>query len=301
MDERRRPQPGREAQRREQAARARKRKKQRQRSAAAREDVRTPARPLPRRTLMLKLAVTLAVAAALMLGITIFFKVQNVRVTGNGKYTAQEIIDASGIQQGENLLTLGKPRAAGRIQTQLPYVGDVQIGIKLPNTVNIDITELEARYIVAEADGTWWIMDASGKILEKMDPERYNNYTRVEGVAVKAPAVNEQAEAQEPETDEEAALVGTADERLHAAVEILTELSRTDRDGQITEIDVSELYDIKVIYGEQYRVLFGGPLDLTYKTRYMVQAIAELGGGEYRSGVLDLTFAEPGRAIFTPW
>lgn len=300
-EQRRNAQPSRAAQRREQEARARKRQKQRAKSEAAKSTQRTPPRALPRRTLVLKLVVTLAVAAALMLGITIFFKVQNVRVTGNAKYTAQEIIDASGIQMGENLLTLGKPKAAGKIQAELPYVGDVQIGIKLPNLVNIDIVELEARFVIADEEGTWWIMDSGGKILEKMDPDRMNSYARVVGVQTEKPVINELAVALEPDSEDGADILGTAAERMEAAVEILTELQHSDRGGQITEVNVEGLYDIQVLYGEQYQVIFGGPLDLTYKTRYMVQAIEKLGEGEYRSGILDLTFSEPGRAIFTPW
>lgn len=289
--------------RREEEARKKKRAKQKRQAEAAKENEqhRTPARALPRRNLMLKLATTLAVVAALTLGLTIFFKVQNIRVSGNERYVAEEIIKASGIEYGENLLTLGESRAAGKILADLPYVGDVQIGIKLPNTVHIDIVELTPRYVIQSEDGTWWFMDGSGKLLEPTGEASLTDYTKVEGVTLSRPRANEQAAAKEPEDQEDAALVGTARERLNAAVEILSTLQEEDRKAQVTSVNVTELYDIRVAYAEQYQVILGGPLDLTYKTRYMVRAVERLSEGEYRSGVLDLTFSEPGKAVFTPW
>ena len=134
--------------------------KKREEERKRREETRrTPPKALPRRKLLWKLLTTAAVVVALLVGLTIFFKVQNVVVTGNGKYTAETVIAASGIETGENLLTFGKSRAAGRILAELPYVDQVQIGIKLPNTVNIDIVELEVSYAIRSTEGGWWLMD----------------------------------------------------------------------------------------------------------------------------------------------
>ena len=141
--------------------------KKREEERKRREETRrTPPKALPRRKLLWKLLTTAAVVVALLVGLTIFFKVQNVVVTGNGKYTAETVIAASGIETGENLLTFGKSRAAGRILAELPYVDQVQIGIKLPNTVNIDIVELEVSYAIRSTEGGWWLMDCGGKLLE---------------------------------------------------------------------------------------------------------------------------------------
>lgn len=161
-------------------AEQRKRAEEKKRRA---ENRRTPPKALPRR----KLLTTAAVVAALVLGLTIFFKVQNVNVTGNEKYTAETIFAASGIEKGENLLTFGKSRAAGRILAELPYVSQVQIGIKLPNTVNIDIVELEVSYAVRASDGAWWLMDYSGKLLEPVDEAEAAKHTQVLGVRASGP------------------------------------------------------------------------------------------------------------------
>ena len=64
-------------------------------------------------------------------------------------------------------------------------------------------------------------------------------------------------------------------------------------------MDVSELYDIQLWYGQQYQVLLGGPTELPYKIQYMTQAVEKL--ADYQSGVLDLTFQEEKTARFIPW
>lgn len=273
----------------------------RQRKPQKAQARRTPAKPLPRRRLIAKLATMAAVVLALIVGVTIFFRVQKVQVSGNAKYTAQEILDASGIEMGENLLSIGKSRAAGKILAAFPYVDQVQIGIKLPNTVNIDIVEVEATYAIA-ADGGWWLMDAGGKLLEPV--ENPADYTQVTGISAEAPApggtlkAKESAETSEDDSEE---MRGSAADRATAALEILKVLSEEDRTAQVTSVDVSELYNLQVWYGEKYQVILNGPTELTYKARYMVQAVEQLEKDGYRGGILDLTFTEPGKATFTPW
>lgn len=300
----------REARRRQ--AGQKKREEERKRREEAR---RTPPKALPRRKLLWKLITTAAVVAALLMGLTIFFKVQNVVVTGNGKYTAETVIAASGIEKGENLLAFGKSRAAGRILAELPYVDQVQIGIKLPNTVNIDIVELEVSYAIRSTEGGWWLMDCGGKLLEPVEESEAAKHIQVLGIYAERPSpggtlapgegtASESAPTGEEDSTEESgepetASYGTAAERGSAALEILKTLEETEHMGDVTTVDVSSLYDIQLWYGQKYQILLGGPTELTYKIRYMTQAVATL--ADYQSGVLDLSLEQDRKAIFTPW
>lgn len=298
-----------ERERREKEKRAREERQRRQRRKAAQKekkrDQRTPARPLARRTLVLKLLTTVAVVAALTLGLTIFFKIQLIQVSGNSKYSAQEIIDASGIEAGENLLTFGKSKAIGRILAQLPYVGDVQMGIKLPNTVNIDIVELKASYVLQDGEGKWWVSDPTGELLEEVDEKTAEQYPKIKGLVLDQPASGTKLAFKDDETPdptgEEENVNGTVKERSDAAMTIMQILSESDKSGDVTEIDVTNLYNMQVWYGDKYQVLLSGPTDLSYKIRYMVQAVEKMESEKYGGGVLDLSFQEPGKAIFTPW
>lgn len=338
-----RQQKARQEKRKEQQVKRRKQKRKTDRWEKLRQQTqRAPAKPLSRRKLVIKLVTALAVVLALTLGMTIFFKVGEIQVTGNERYTAQEIIAASGIEEGENLLTFGRPSAAGRILAELPYVGDVQIGIKLPDTVNIDIVELSAAYAIQDTTGQWWLMDSTGKLLQKTDEAGLSGRIRIVGIEARGAAVGqhlaveqeeklpepteeqpttgeteptgeettggEPTEAEttgqtEPARDEDtgASVLGTPQERADAALQIMAAIAANDRSGDITVVDVTSLYDLQVHYGDDFQVLLSGPTDLGYKVRYMVQAIEKLMGEGYRGGVLDLSFRQEGKAIFTPW
>ena len=68
-----------------------------------------------------KLLIMLAVVAAIVFGVAIFFKVNTIEIQGNTVYSADQIIEASQIQQGDNLLTVNKALAVGNIKAALPY------------------------------------------------------------------------------------------------------------------------------------------------------------------------------------
>lgn len=77
--------------------------KARERAGAAAVDQRRRRRRTGRQALhyLLILAVATAIMAALSL--TVFFKIETVEVTGLTKYAAEEVIQASGVQVGQNL------------------------------------------------------------------------------------------------------------------------------------------------------------------------------------------------------
>ena len=79
-----------------------------------------------------KLLSVLLVAAALTTACVVFFRVNNITVIGNSRYTVQEVIEASGIQQGDNLITLSPSRVAARIRPQRPSRMERDGGISRP-------------------------------------------------------------------------------------------------------------------------------------------------------------------------
>lgn len=74
-----------------------------------------------------KLLIMLAIVAAVVFGVAIFFKVSTIEVQGNTVYSSEQIVEASQIQPGDNLLTVNKALAVGNIKAALPYVEDVSI------------------------------------------------------------------------------------------------------------------------------------------------------------------------------
>ena len=203
--------------------------KQRVQKPADAEIVYTQPKPFNRNRFLLRLATVAAVVLALVFGMSIFFKVDDEKITvaGNQKYFVNDIIEAAGIRDGENLLTLNRAKISGKIIAQMPYIKSVRIGIKLPDTVNIEIVEMDVVYAVEAADQTWWLMDSSGKLVEKISASAAKGYTQVLGVRLESPAVGSQAVAEEPVPDQTDSAGQTVpvtvrgSERLNTVVSIL--------------------------------------------------------------------------------
>ena len=97
-----------------------------------------------------KLLTLVVVCAAAVLALTLFFKVESVEVTGNSRYSAQEIQDACGVSLGDNLYLLSKPDMVQRLHQQLPYIDEVRITRRLPNTLCVQVTEFSTVYAVEQ-------------------------------------------------------------------------------------------------------------------------------------------------------
>lgn len=278
-----------------------------------------------------RMITVLAVVLALVLGMSIFFKVENVVVSGAEKYTAWDVRDASGIQDGENLLTLSKASIAGRIRTVLPYVKSVRIGIKLPDTVNIEIDELDVVYAINDVDDGWWLINAEGRVVDMTDFPGSRKYTRITGVTLQNPIIGEYAvaaqvqeeetldqtqpeegEADDETTDEttdetvettEPLLVPVtvpASEQLKVAVNILQYLEENSVIGKVTTLDVSNISDLTLWYEDRYQVFLGDTSQMSRKIRSMKEAVAQM--TDYQNGELDISFTTwPDKVGYTPF
>ena len=126
--------------------------------------------------LLFKLLCGAALVAAATLGATVFFQVETIAVVGNSRYTAQEVIDASGVQIGDNLFQMNKNQISQQILQRLPYVGEVSPQRGLPSTLTIQVTEISA----AAQQGTRELMYAAARELEHLPPITVYEPTYVE-------------------------------------------------------------------------------------------------------------------------
>jgi len=93
---------------------------------------------------LFKLLCVLTLLAALTVGVTVFFRVESVQVSGNSRYTADEVAAVTGIQMGDNLYGMNKYSIYRRMLEELPYIKSVNIRRDLPSTILVTITEWDA-------------------------------------------------------------------------------------------------------------------------------------------------------------
>lgn len=270
----------------------------RSRKTGEREGAYTPAKPFNRNRFLLQLATVAAVVVAVLVGLSIFFKVGGeteggIKVAGTVKYDPYDIMMASGISEKDNLITLNKNRIAARILDKFPYVETVQIEKQLPDTVVIQITELEVVYAVQDQENNWWLMSAGGKLVESCTEAVAKGHTKITGFQLTSPKAGQQAVAyevpQEPDAEGNTVPVTVyARERLEAALAVLQNLEREGFVGTMASVDVSNLMDIRMWYGNRFEMLVGDAQNLPKKINALSQALDLK--EDYETGVLDASF-----------
>lgn len=263
----------------------------------------TAPKPMRRGVFAWKLISMAAVVAAVFLGLSVFFRVDTITVAGADKYTPWMIREASGVELGDALLSIGEARVASRIQMELPYVDEIKVGIRLPGTVEIQVTELQVTYSIEDENGGWWLISANGRAVEPVSLDKALGYTRVEGLAIRTPTAGEPVQAipgRIVDGDGNAVELAQsdADQQLSALIKVMTGLEKNRIIGQITKIDMTSLTDIRLEYPQLLTVRLGDDDRLDYKIQYLAAAVKQLQANQ--SGELDLTLEYTEDAIFTP-
>jgi len=253
----------------------------------------TQAKAFNRKRFALQLVTVVAVVLALLFGMSIFFKVEEVQIAGTVKYDPMEIKEASGISEGDNLLLLNKNRISASIKNKKTYIDTVQIGRKLPGTVVIAVTELDVFYAAQDQQGSWWLLSASGKVVDSCAAAEAEDYTRIVGVQLLEPVIGNDAKAFEPAQlpDENGAttpITVFAQEKLETALSVIQNLETGGFIGTISTVDVTDPGDIQMMYGSRFQMLLGDRNDLPRKIGALNQAIGVM--EEYTTGILDASF-----------
>lgn len=260
-----------------------------------------------RNRLLVQLLTVCAVVAALVLGLSVFFKVKTIQISGAEVYSEWTIREASGLKEGDNLLTFSHARSAALIKANLPYVDTVRFGIKLPDTVNIIVKEDDVVYAIKDQNGQWWLMNSEGRIVEMGDNASASDHTQIHGVVLENPVVDERAVAMEmvsvdevPEGETVAVVTTSGAQRLTAALQILKALEENDIVGEAASVDVTRIEDIILWYGSRYQVNLGDSARLDYKIACMNDVILQM--SDYQSGILDISFTIwPTQVGYTPF
>ncbi|MBE6934006.1 MAG: FtsQ-type POTRA domain-containing protein [Ruminococcaceae bacterium] len=280
---------------------------QRKKSAVespSQEVVYVPAKPFARNRLLVRLATVAAIVAALLLGMSVFFKVENVRVSGCVQYTAHDIKLASGIQNGDGLFSVGIPGVAAKIHA-LPFVKDVRVGIKLPHTVMIEITEVRVPYAIKAQDDSWWLVDSDGVVVKQWEESEQDTCTKILGVHILNPKAGQQAVAQdtvqntEDENGNTISVNISNGKKLQLALKLADLLEKNGILGEAASIDVNDMSGLQIWYGQQYQIKLGDESSIETKISFVKGAIDKLSEESHNSGVLDVTFRNGEQIIYT--
>lgn len=140
-----------------------------------------------------KLLSVLAICVCLIAALTLFFRVDNIVVTGGVRYSETELREAAGVDAGANLLLLNKGRIAANMTGALPYIKEISsISKRIPDTLLIEVEECGTP-LAAVQDGVAWLISPTssgrGKIVEQLPDAAASDYGIIDGCRLLAPSV----------------------------------------------------------------------------------------------------------------
>jgi cell division protein FtsQ len=235
-----------------------------------------------------KIAVYTPIAVLLIIfiaifGMSVFFRISGIEVTGVNKYSDADIIEISGIEIGDNLIFMDRNAVDLHIRTAMPYVQEVRIKRIVPNKINIDITE-SIPVATIDAEGSRWIIDKDGRVLEKTLITGQSEFIEVVGIVPLTPVVG-----QKLAVSEEAATNYTY------LTDILNALSAQELSKSTSKLDITNISNITMDYGGRFTVLLGSGEDIEFKLNKLKEVIAALAPEDHGKIVLS-----DGKTSFIP-
>ena len=171
--------------------------------------------------------------AGLVVALLLFFNINKISVTGDGVYSSEEIIRVSEIEIGDNLIFLSKNRINKLVTEKLPYVGSVKLKRRLPAHLEIQVTKTDAVFGIAQ-DGFYTLLDRDGKVLETNVEYIGTDKTLLNAGKVVSAVVGEK--------------IVLENEKSFPRIEDVYETCEKVGLQDITEINITELHNIKVVY-----------------------------------------------------
>ena len=244
------------------------------RSPQARAEYRRKRRK--RRLIIFYICIFLTVLiAAVVLSLTVLFKIDTVEVAGETRYSQEEIIQISEIVKGENLFLTDTKAAAKRLSQKLPYLNNVKVTRSLPAKIVISVEEAQPSGAL-EYDGQYLVVSKEGKALEFVT-ECPENVPLIKGMQLSQAEPGKTVKYKEEKQE-------------HIFTDLTATLSENEV-GNITEIDLNDSYKIMITYDNRIKVNLGLPSDFDYKIRFFLAIMKQADNFDGDKGTLDLSAA----------
>ena len=186
-------------------------------------------------------------------GVSVFFRVATIEVTGAEKYTVEQILSVSGIKTGDNLFIIDESKVARLIRSNLPYLSDVVIEKTMPDKIKIEVTESRPLAVV-QYDGDWWVIDQSARVLEETDNLGAGEKIKVNGLTIKALGIGELI------------VIGEDDQtKFKYLTDVLYAIENAGIAEQVTVMDISNIANITFDYTNRFTVTLGSGEDADNK------------------------------------
>ena len=238
---------------------------------------------------VLQLVMCIVVVMILIVGILLLtlpmFRVKTIVVEGNSFYSAEEIIAASGIKEGDEIWSVISGHRSreidNRIYSTCGYIRSIKISCGL-SKVTITVTEVE-NLMYAEENGGWYAFDTNLHVWEENAEESaFSPFLKV-----KLPAVLSAQKGQ--------GILFASTEITYGYIgELIDLLDASDVLEHVTYIDFSNKFSVSCVIEDTVRMELGSVSAIERKLECFHAILAEKNSADY--AVIDVS--DPTKATY---
>lgn len=193
----------------------------------------------------------------------LLFVIRSLDVTGSGRYTVEEILDASGVDMGDHLYSFSSRVVQETIMLHCPYVAAVDVQRTPPGSIAF-VVEEEEPVFYADFYGEMWEISRS---LRMLDPISETDAKEQGLIKLKLPRIQEAVSGRK---------IVFSNTRSDTYIEtVLDALQNSDLAGRVTMVDLRSAYDISMSCDGKYKLIFGDASVMETKLRLAVAVLED--------------------------
>lgn len=98
--------------------------------------------------------------------LAVFFRIDNIEIVGSSRYSKEQILAVTGIEEGLSLYEVGNSDVS-KLYGEFAYISHAEVERKLPDTLVIKLTEDEGSYF-SELYGEYFVLSDELRVLERV-------------------------------------------------------------------------------------------------------------------------------------
>jgi len=209
-------------------------------------------------TLYYFMALFVCLAAGLILSFTVFFRLDDIAVTGNTLYSNEELLASSGIRVGDNMFRVVGKEVNARLTAAYPFIEQIRIRRKLPTALTIEVTMAQPAAVLP-TEGEALLVNEKGRVLALTSPQEYPDFSRIEGYTA-------------PQLKVMDILDDTAQKQLAQILKITDTLKKAEIEG-IKLISLADPNNLRLLYDDRLIINLGSQQEMQYKLDFVKHAI----------------------------
>lgn len=178
--------------------------------------------------------------------------VQTILVEGKSAYSNAEIIDASGILTGNSMLQIREKNVNKAICVKLPYIKEVNVDYRLPDTVSLEVTPTSEKFLITGTKG-YICVDSDSKILSLKKKKLKEGQYKLNGFEEQTVIAGQDYKPESKNKD-----------RFKAATEIVSILEENKLE-KANVLFLEDLHNIIIEYDSRINIYIGDTDKLTNK------------------------------------